>query len=328
MSGTQNDLYPHSCRNQLQNTCQSCPYNASREEREKWHEHETNECTWLTTGDPTKIKTLIQWMPSHCIHLLSEDPFQVHSPIVCSSSPLHDRLAYQCFTAVFTPRLVKSLVVVPSTYHRPSCLHQRCNERPRYCSFITYQTRASNCSMEKDPCKTGQCGSICSNMDYHQSLVKLDQWLADEHQSFLQQCRWVQCTLSHRGLLLHIIGRMMYCFIMVIWPLLRFPLSKAVIWIAIPNIIISCLFMINTQINHSTEECSHGSSTNILKHKVLTAQNFGCNSVFCFFFSGGLNFQIEHHLFQFVNHCHLPWLAPKVKILCKKHGVDYNEAMG
>jgi hypothetical protein len=23
--------------------------------------------------------------------------------------------------------------------------------------------------------KTGQCGSICSNMDYHQSLVKLDQ---------------------------------------------------------------------------------------------------------------------------------------------------------
>lgn len=120
----------------------------------------------------------------------------------------------------------------------------------------------------------------------------------------------------------------MYCFIMVIWPLLRFPLSKAVIWIAIPNIIISCLFMINTQINHSTEECSHGSSTNILKHKVLTAQNFGCNSVFCFFFSGGLNFQIEHHLFQFVNHCHLPWLAPKVKILCKKHGVDYNEAMG
>ena len=135
-------------------------------------------------------------------------------------------------------------------------------------------------------------------------------------------------TLSHRRLLLHIIGRMIYSFIMFIWPILRFPLSKAVIWIAIPNIIISCLFMINTQINHSTEECSHGSNTNFLKHQVLTAQNFGCNSMFCFLFSGGLNFQIEHHLFPFVNHCHLPWLAPKVKVLCKKHGVDYNEAMG
>jgi delta11-fatty-acid desaturase len=35
--------------------------------------------------------------------------------------------------------------------------------------------------------------------------------------------------------------------------------------------------------------------------------------------------QTEHHLFPSVNHCHLYKLAPHVKALCKKHGVQYNE---
>ena len=30
-------------------------------------------------------------------------------------------------------------------------------------------------------------------------------------------------------------------------------------------------------------------------------------------------------LFPFVNHCHLPFLAPGVKEICRKHGADYNE---
>jgi delta11-fatty-acid desaturase len=81
-----------------------------------------------------------------------------------------------------------------------------------------------------------------------------------------------------------------------------------------------------SQINHNLEDCS-GSDTNFAKHQVITAQNFGTRSTFWFVFSGGLNYQIEHHLFPFVNHCHLPFLAPGVKELCRKHGVDYKEAL-
>ena len=132
--------------------------------------------------------------------------------------------------------------------------------------------------------------------------------------------------LSQRRMFFHIIGRTIYLYIMFLWPLLRFPLSKAAMFIVVPNMIFSCLFMSASQINHNLEDCS-GSDTNFAKHQVITAQNFGTRSTFWFVFSGGLNYQIEHHLFPFVNHCHLPFLAPGVKELCRKHGVDYKEAL-
>jgi delta11-fatty-acid desaturase len=126
----------------------------------------------------------------------------------------------------------------------------------------------------------------------------------------------------------HLFGRVVYAFITILWPLFQFSLWKAAFWIVIPNIVFSCLFMINTQINHLTEECCNSSDTNFLKHQVVTAQNFGIGSVWNFFLSGGLNYQIEHHLFPFVNHCHLPYLASGVKEICAKHGVRYQEVDG
>ena len=41
--------------------------------------------------------------------------------------------------------------------------------------------------------------------------------------------------------------------------------------------------------------------------------------------SGGLNYQIEHHLFPSVNSCHLPEISKIVKKLCKKYNIKYNE---
>ena len=108
--------------------------------------------------------------------------------------------------------------------------------------------------------------------------------------------------------------------------------SWTMVWATVPNIVFSLSFMINSQINHLTEECTSPgntlSETNFWKHQVVTAQNFGVSSSFCGIFSGHLNHQIEHHLFPFVNHCHLPYLAPRVKEVCRKHGVPYHEAEG
>lgn len=39
--------------------------------------------------------------------------------------------------------------------------------------------------------------------------------------------------------------------------------------------------------------------------------------------SGGLNFQVEHHLFPRMSSAHYPYIAPKVREVCKKHGVNY-----
>lgn len=135
--------------------------------------------------------------------------------------------------------------------------------------------------------------------------------------------------LSRPRIIIHVLGRLGYIFIMYIWPFFAFPLWKAVIWATVPGAILSCCFMLNTQINHLTADCSHASdSANFYKHQVLTAQNFGNGSMFCYYFSGGLSYQIEHHLFPTINHCHLPGLSVGVKRICEKHGVPYRSAKG
>ena len=70
--------------------------------------------------------------------------------------------------------------------------------------------------------------------------------------------------------------------------------------------------------------------TDYYKHQVLTSHSFtGTNAFtawFTFLFTGGLNLQIEHHLFPTVNHCHLPYIQQIVKDVCKKHDVFYHES--
>jgi len=130
------------------------------------------------------------------------------------------------------------------------------------------------------------------------------------------------------GLLAHIGGRIIYVYATFLWPFTVFPLWKASIWATVPNAIFSLCFMVNTQINHLCGPCAQASSPNFYKHQVITAQNFGNGSTFCYYFSGGLNYQIEHHLFPTVNHCHLPALSSGVKRICEKHGVLYNSVSG
>jgi fatty acid desaturase (delta-4 desaturase) len=40
-------------------------------------------------------------------------------------------------------------------------------------------------------------------------------------------------------------------------------------------------------------------------------------------FTGGLNFQIEHHLFPRMSSAWYPYIAPTVRRVCAKHGVRY-----
>lgn len=39
--------------------------------------------------------------------------------------------------------------------------------------------------------------------------------------------------------------------------------------------------------------------------------------------TGGLNFQVEHHLFPRMSSAWYPYIAPTVREICKKHGVNY-----
>ena len=85
--------------------------------------------------------------------------------------------------------------------------------------------------------------------------------------------------------------------------------------------------MVNSQITHIHTNCIK-TDNDWYKHQIITASNYGVGKWFNLIFSGGLNYQIEHHLFPSVNHCHLPYIQPIIKKICKKYNVEYKEFDG
>lgn len=58
-------------------------------------------------------------------------------------------------------------------------------------------------------------------------------------------------------------------------------------------------------------------------HQMLTTTNSAMNSKFVTWFTGGLNHQIEHHLFPNVCHVHYPDIAPIVRQTAEEYGIPY-----
>ncbi len=60
-------------------------------------------------------------------------------------------------------------------------------------------------------------------------------------------------------------------------------------------------------------------------HQLSTTSNFATGNRLLGWYLGGLNFQVEHHLFSRVCHLHYPSIAPIVRRTCKEFGVVYLE---
>jgi linoleoyl-CoA desaturase len=60
-------------------------------------------------------------------------------------------------------------------------------------------------------------------------------------------------------------------------------------------------------------------------HQVKTTANFAPRNKVISWFVGGLNFQVEHHLFPRISHVHYPAISEIVKGTCRDFGIDYHE---
>jgi len=66
-------------------------------------------------------------------------------------------------------------------------------------------------------------------------------------------------------------------------------------------------------------------SSSRLEHQIRTSCNYATKNRFLTWLVGGLNFQIEHHLFPNISHVHYRKIAPIVKRKCEQYGIPYNE---
>ncbi|MGJ1205675.1 fatty acid desaturase family protein [Sphingobacterium lactis] len=60
-------------------------------------------------------------------------------------------------------------------------------------------------------------------------------------------------------------------------------------------------------------------------HQLQSTSNFATNNKFLTWLLGGLNFQVEHHLFPKISHIHYPELNKIVKSTCREFSITYNE---
>jgi len=90
----------------------------------------------------------------------------------------------------------------------------------------------------------------------------------------------------------------------------------------------SYVFILMFGVNHLTEENifpnEESRERDWAKLQVRTASNFALKSRLWLWLSGGLNFQIEHHLFPSICHIYLPYIAPVVQQTCKEFNVPYS----
>ncbi len=60
-------------------------------------------------------------------------------------------------------------------------------------------------------------------------------------------------------------------------------------------------------------------------HQLKTTANFATRSKIVSWFTGGLNFQIEHHLFPHISHVHYPEISKIVQQVCREYNIPYIE---
>jgi linoleoyl-CoA desaturase len=60
-------------------------------------------------------------------------------------------------------------------------------------------------------------------------------------------------------------------------------------------------------------------------HQLLTTVNFSTKNRFVNWFTGGLNHQIEHHIFPHISHVHYTKIAEIVKKTAQEFNLPYNE---
>jgi linoleoyl-CoA desaturase len=79
----------------------------------------------------------------------------------------------------------------------------------------------------------------------------------------------------------------------------------------------------NTEFEHIDMDETKHVETAWADHELRTTSNFAMNNPVLSWFVGGLNFQVEHHLFPRVSHIHYPAISKIVQQKCREFNMPY-----
>ncbi len=129
--------------------------------------------------------------------------------------------------------------------------------------------------------------------------------------------------------------KFLYYFLFIVLPIISIDMPWYVVFggFILSHLVEGFAIAIIFMLAHVVEEANFpipneagNMENNWAAHQMYTSVNFGTKSFLTSFLTGGLNFQIEHHLFPKVCHVHYPKIAGIVKSTAKEFGLPYYES--
>ncbi len=129
------------------------------------------------------------------------------------------------------------------------------------------------------------------------------------------------------------VAKLGYGFMMVILPIMLLGFVKWLVGFLLISMTAGFILSIVFQLAHTVEHLQFplpSPDTNKIEsewaiHQINTTANFATKNKLISWLVGGLNFQIEHHLFPKISHIHYPAISRIIKQVCAEYGLAYVE---
>lgn len=128
-------------------------------------------------------------------------------------------------------------------------------------------------------------------------------------------------------------AKLIYAFMFMALPIMLVGFTSWLIGFLLITMVTGLAISIVFQLAHTVEHTEFpmpGEITGKIEnewaiHQIHTTANFATRSKTLSWLLGGLNFQIEHHLFPRISHVHYPAISKIIKKTCGEYGIDYIE---
>ncbi|HLA53524.1 MAG TPA: acyl-CoA desaturase [Flavitalea sp.] len=127
--------------------------------------------------------------------------------------------------------------------------------------------------------------------------------------------------------------KVVHLFLFVGLPIYMLGLSSWVIgfvvFTCVAGFVLSLVFQLAHTVEHTAFPQPHEVTGKLedewAVHQIKTTANFATGNKLVSWLVGGLNFQIEHHLFPKISHVHYPAISKIIRQACAEHGLAYIE---
>jgi linoleoyl-CoA desaturase len=126
-------------------------------------------------------------------------------------------------------------------------------------------------------------------------------------------------------------SKLLYCTLYLLIPASILGWQTALLGFLLMHLVLGFIFAVVFQLAHVVEKTQfprENPETGIIDsewavHQLATTADFATDSTFWTWSLGGLNFQVEHHLFPRISHVHYPDIKAIVMQTCKDHDIEY-----